>query len=255
MNSRIIDTAKALAMSIPFAIALCMVACSGDSSNASSAGDDETEIDSGKDNAKSSSSEAESSSSSEEDFSNTRHVFENAGSINFKEGCDHLDIDDEIWAYYTVLSSETFGERRLEHYVLVNDTTYVDSLYIRGTGSMRQLVCSRPGDHRGSYSGTKWKGTDDELECFDDEGIKTITIWEFSTTDDVFFWGLDDEETKQALKEKRERLFNELKDECKSETSKKLESTKKDEEEEVEEENEEEGEEENEDENEEEEEP
>ena len=229
MNSRIIDTAKALAMSIPFAIALCMVACSGDSSNASSAGDDETEIDSGKDNANSSSSEAESSSSSEEDFSNTRHVFENAGSINFKEGCDHLDIDDEIWAYYTVLSSETFGERRLEHYVLVNDTTYVDSLYIRGTGSMRQLVCSRPGDHRGSYIGTKWKVTDDE--------------WEFSTTDDVFFWGLDDEETKQALKEKRERLFNELKDECKSETSKKLESTKKDEEE-VEEENEDENEEE-----------
>ena len=25
---------------------------------------------------------------------------------------------------------------------------------------------------------------------------------EFSTTDDVFFWGLDDEETKQALKAK-----------------------------------------------------
>jgi hypothetical protein len=254
MNSRIIDTAKALAMSIPFAIALCMVACSGDSSNASSAGDDETEIDSGKDNAKSSSSEAESSSSSEEDDSNTRHVFENAGSINFKEGCDHLDIDDEIWAYYTVLSSETFGERRLEHYVLVNDTTYVDSLYIRGIGTMRQLVCSRPGDHRGSYKGTKSKGTLDELDCSDDEGIKVTTSWNFYQSDDGLL-DLDDEITKQVMKADRERRFNELKDECKSETSKKLESTKKDEEEEVEEENEEEGEEENENENEEEEEP
>lgn len=243
MNSRIIDTAKALAMSIPFAITLCMVACSGDSSNASSAGDDETEIDSGKDNAKSSSSEAESSSSSEEDDSNTRHVFENAGSINFKEGCDHLDIDDEIWAYYTVLSSETFGERRLEHYVLVNDTTVVDSLYIRGIGTMRQLVCSRPGDHRGSYSGTKSKGTFDELDCSDDEGIKVTTSWNFYQSDDGLL-DLDDEITKQVMKADRERRFNELKDECKSETSKKLESTKKDEEEEVEEENEEEEEEE-----------
>lgn len=134
-------------MSIPFAIALCMVACSGDSSNASSAGDDETEIENDKDEAKSSFSEAKSSSSSEEEEESiVRHVFDDVDPKKIKEGCDHLDIDDKIWAYYTVFSDETFGERRLEHYVLVNDTTHVDSL------------CGRCGRFRCAPRNCPWSG-------------------------------------------------------------------------------------------------